>query len=1801
MSIELIRGELERLYSLDDMKGLSRDLLAFEPDQIGGTAAPASFARALTDYCTEKDAIAALIDAVTSTRPDASPKLKQFADALVRAPVELEPGATVGKFTIVRRIGAGPNGTVYAAKCAAAAPADDASADKPAAERDVVLKFLHASGIHDRSALYRFLTRNRLASRIEHENLPFHLEAGMVEGKAYVAYDAIDAKPLAPRVQRTGALHVNEARAMLHGILRGLEALHRAGLSHGAVKLENVLIGKTADGQPRATLVDAGGDLLVSTWIYSDVATTGGNRIKGTAPEQLKGLGTSPRSDYYSFGALLFEVLTGRAPLEARTATELAVAHFTKKPPVASELAPKGWVSKELSDLCARLLEKDASKRPATVEEILEVIGPLATKEAMTEEELNECIDTLVGDPTDREAAIALELTLERGAKPRAVAEAFLMAADEIDLDAASQEVLAVEGEGAVGEAKAEAARDRAREVKKALLFRSARLFEQGLKDHKRSEEVYKWLLDLDAENDVAREGYEQALRAQEKYEELVEMLLERSQNSPSHSERAKALNKIGHLYLGPLEDKEQAVFAFSKALAQDVQNSQFADDLEKAASDNLRAWAEAMRGLHEVSDHPRMPQEVRVALYMRLGSWYTDKISRPDLALPCFERVLALDPAHLGALEGMVALYRRAQQWKELVAVLQTCIDRAPTPERARDYRAEAAEIYETKLNDAGRARELYQDTLDEDPSHQRTVDALSRIFVRENDHQGLVRLLERRATALGGDARADQLCRIGEIYEEKLDNLSEAQRFYESALAIAPTGFTSLRNLDRIFSRTGKYNELLDNLKAQVRVAATPRQKITLHERIAGIYEEEFLDTANAAESLEKVLELDPKHEGAMSRLLRLYRGLERWDDLIALYERSIELADDDARRIGLLLAQGETLLEHIGSPERARQAYEKVLEIDPTNAQTLQSLALLRAATGDALAALAAVESLAEKAPTPEGKAELWIRAGKILEDHGDRDGAIQRYKLALDAHPAEKAASVALRAAYLARGDATSATELIAREIELTDGELAKARLYCELAELYRDKLGNKMFAKEAASRAVSLDPTNIASLRILGDLAFEAEQYIEASKHYGALAPRVDGMPKEQGKQILLRYIDALAKSGSTEQAQDVVPALLELAPDDPEVLRRAARVRLDSKDGKGAAELYQELHEHFFESCSHDEQVSLLLNYGRALRLAGEYEAARTPLQDVCDLEPESTEPIAELCKTYEAQQDWEQVVAMKKRLLDLASDDQRSIILLEIGEVLASHIKDPTRASKSLVAALEERPDDRRILARLMKLYSEEKDWSKLVEVVLKLAEGVEDKVQKAKYVHTAAVVSAQQLHDLDQAIQFFDQVLELDPKNQKAIEESIEIREQKGDFEGVVKFLKIDMEKAEAAANNAKVVQCLDRLGSVYEEKLGNPADAVASLEQAQKLDPDNADRRAKLAKLYTGDVSTYLDRAVEIQLQAVRENPFSAGGYRALRKLYTEARQADGAWCVCQALHCMNQAEPDEERFFRRMRSETAAEAKKRLTDEDWATTLIHSEMDPLVTAIFTMVEPAVMRKNAKPLESLGYQPAYAIDLAVHPYPMSQTMYYAAGVLGMTPPLTFLNPNDPGGVSFLHGRPPAIVLGAAALATELPTQAAAFIAARHLTYYRPGLYIRHLVPTGTGLRSWLFAAIKLIHTGFPIAPELDSMVKENASALDLMLVGPARDRLGSAVSKLLTSGAIDLKKWVAAVDLSADRAGFLVCHDLEVASEMVRASEEGSAAVPQRERIKELTLFSVSKPYFDIRKHLGINIDR
>jgi tetratricopeptide (TPR) repeat protein len=1782
MEIDILRAELERHFELDELLSLSKNVLGFEPEEVGGAAAKGSFAHALTTHCIQTDAIEALCDALLASKTDVNPKIASIRINGIPFDEELKIGATLGPYAIVRKLGEGRLGMSYVGK-------HDG--------QEVRIKVLRREATRDRRGLHRFMTVTRLVGAIDHPGLPRGLSAGSLDDRLCVVHDHVEGQPLSARIGRTGPMHINEARPILRGILEALKTIHERRLAHGDLRLDNVIVQRVGDGNQRLVVLDAGSDRLrararVANGQNELFSTVGSPRT--VAPEQIRGLSSDPASDVYSFGCMLFEILTGKPVFGGGTAIQAAIGHLTEKPAAPSAVAPRGWVTKEIDEWVLHLLEKEPEKRPknaGALLESLEILGRAAApkKESkLSDAELDEKIDKLIKNPLDGEAAVALEAAVDEGADAKKVGDALGLAADSIEV--------------AKDDASESPKEDKARrEAKKGLLFRAVRLFEYSAKDLERAEQMYVLLVELDPDDDIALTGLEDVRKQLGKYEELIEMLLQRTEKAESRSERARAFAEIGRLYVAELDDKEQAIVAYTQAFSEDSHQSQYAEEIERLAGSSTDAWNEVLATCAHAAANAELSPESKNLLLCRMGRWYTDKVARRDQALPCYQAVIGTDPANDAALDGMAQIYRKAQQWPELVMVLTRRADAAPTPARGRDFKAEAAEIMEMQLSDTGRARDLYEQVLAEDPGHDQASEALARIYERTGDFAGFVKILAERADALRGEDKLKSLCRIAEIYEDHLKDEAEAARRYDEVVALDPQNLDALRGLDRLHSKSGRFQDLLENLRLQINVAATPRQKIQLWERIAGIHDEEFLDHEKAAEAWEAVLAIDPAHEAAISALIRHYRALDCWEEVAKLYERHLKLVSDGARQLELTLALARVLFEQIGSPERATKAYEKVLEIDPEHAGALEALAHIRESSGDADAALSAIEALAHKATSSEARAEQYLRAAKLLEGRGDRDGAIERYKLALDANPTDSGAAASLRDASLARGDVNAALQLLEREIERTEGDRSKAKLAAELATLAREKLKDDKRAEEAAKRATGFDPTNLQALIVLGDLAFENKRFLEATHHYGIIAERADSLDKEGAARILVRYVDALSQTGSTEKALAPMDTLLRIAPDDADALGRVAQVTFEHGSAARAAELYHDLIERFGKQLKGKDRAAALYRFGESLRNSGKPDEAIKQLEEASELDPSSPAPLAALSRVYEAKEQWEKALKVKTRHLDLASGDERVQLLMEMGDIAAGKLEDRTRAAKSYVAALEERPDDRKLLTKLMQLYSEEKDWGKLVDVVLRLADFVEDKKQKAKYLHTAAIVSARQMGDVDRALEFYQKVMALDPEMERALSESIDLLKDKGDHEGVEKMLQKKLERATASKDRAAMLGTFAELGELYEKQLGWMDRAIDAYEAAQTLDPENRARAEQLAELYASDPGKYLEKAVTAQQILLRQNPYKPEAYKLLRRLYTEVKRADSAWCLCQALYVMNLAEPDEERFFKRMRSETAAAAQAAFTDEDWLSHVMHPDADPLLTAVFALIEPAVILSRGSSLEQLGYDARYAIDLARHPYPMSQTLYYAAGVLGMEPPPTFQNTNDPGGLSFLHAHTPAIVLGVAALAADVPPQAAAFIAARHLTYFRPGMYVRHLIPSGTGLKSWLFAAIKLIVPQFPVAAELEGPVNEALAALDRGLPGQTRDQLARIVSKLLQSGgALDLKRWVGGIDLTADRAGLVVAHDLETAAEIIKASDEGSSAVPNQERMKELVLYSVNEGYFTLRQKLRIAID-
>lgn len=1795
--LDVIRGELERLFSLDELKAIARDSLGVDPETVGGTSAKGSFARALVDDCARRDAVEALVDSVLILKTDLDPRVREIAATGLAHADDLSPGTEIGGFTIQKKIGEGGAGVVYLAT------------RKEASSRQLALKVIKREAGRDVRALQRFLTANRLVGNVAHSGLPRGVETGtFADGRSYVAYDYVDGQVLQARLQRTGPMHLNEGRPILRAILEALAALHGKRLAHGDLKTENVIIAKgdggargATQGSPSGTrivLVDFGTDRLRArgrTALHQTGILAVYGSAKAMAPELVRGSVADSKSDVYAFGSLLYEVLTGKALFakEGSTSLEVALAHLAQNPEPPSALAPRGWVSKEVDAFVLELLRKDPTARPADANAVLEAFDRLgrgtAAQQAaqgpkLSDDDVDLRIAELLEKPEDSEAAANLEKAIEQGGDVARIADGFEQVANGLN-------------EGSK------------KDLRAAMLFRAARIFEQA-KGFDRAEAIYKKLLEADAGDDIARAALEELKKTTGQWNDLVEMLLARVETVHHGRERASVYAEIARLYENELEDSDNAFVAYVQAWCEEPRENDYARDVERLAAQNDEKWDEALgQGAHKVQVEG-VSTDDKLALFVQMGKWFVSKANRLDLALPAFQAAIQIQPSHDAALDGMCEVYRRAQQWPELGAVLLRRADAAPTPSRARDLRAQAADILESKLSDAHKAKDIYEQILNEDPGHTQSVEALERICTRTGDFQGIVKLLEARARALGGPSsseggRADVLARIAEVYEDQIGDLNEAQKRFELVLGVDPRHLGALKGLDRIYNRQGRYEQLLGNLEKQVEVAATPRQKIGLFERIAAIHDEEFLDHTKAAAAYEMILKIDSANDNALVALGRHYRALDRWEDVIAVYDRHLKVMEEPSRRVEILIARGRVLSEQIGSPERAMQSFEKVLELNSEHAGALEALARLRETAGDANSAVAAVEALAAKATTPEAKAEQYVRAARLLEGRGDKDGAIERYKLALDANPKDKGAAASLRAAYAARGDVGAAVAMIEKEVALTDGPLQKARLYAEMAKIAREKMNDSERAREAASKALDHDPTNVVALTVLGETAYEKERYVEAAQRFEAVAQRADGMSKEEQTSVLTHYVDALAKTNQTEKAVKAVERLRALAPDDADALKLVGHITFLHGDPKAALEIHTTLIDEHGEKFSAADRADIVFRLGESARKLGDLDRAEIALEEAADLDATNIAALDALAKLHEGRESWAEVILVKRRRLDLASEDERIKLMVECGDILAQKLKDRNGAAKQYVAALDEgaggEQGHRGILLKLMQLYSEGENWSKLIEVVLRLADFNPEPKARGKYLMTAAIVTERQVKDSNEAANLYERVVEADPSNEKALEEAIRIRTELADHAGTERLLKIRVERAKNSGDKPAQIAALDSLGDLYHRHLAMVDEAIEAYEGAQALDPEGRDRNEILANIYASDPARFLDKAVRAQTAILKRNPYRAESFKLLRKLYTQSKRADAAWCMCQVLANLNLGEADEERFFKRHKSETAAPAQSVLTNEDWLHTLRHPDRDPLLTAIFATIEPAIIASRGVTLESEGYHPGYAVDVQQDGYPMSQTIYYASGVFGMDIPLVFHNPKLEAGLAFVHANPRALVLGRAALEHgDIPPQALAFVAAQKLAFMRPGMYVRQLVSTGTGLKAWLFGAIKMISPTFPVANELEGPVKQAMAALE-KLHPTGKEQLASLVARLLQGGAaIDLKKWIAACDLTADRAGMLLAHDLEVSLALIKASEDNSVSVPQKDRTKELILFATSEDYFTLRDKLGIAID-
>jgi eukaryotic-like serine/threonine-protein kinase len=250
--------------------------------------------------------------------------------------VRLSSGSAIGPYEIVAPLGAGGMGEVYRAR-------------DPRLRRDVAIKVLPATLTHDPDRLRRFELEARSAGMLNHPNVVTIYEIGSEDGKPYVVWELLEGETLRERLAR-GPIPGRKAIDYASQIVQGLAAAHEKGIVHRDLKPENIFV--TREG--RVKILDFGlakasaseDRLLLATDGPTQTAlnpeTTPGT-VMGTvgymSPEQARGQPADARSDIFSFGAILYEILSGRRAFNGDSAVEMLSAILKDDPPDLVESA----------------------------------------------------------------------------------------------------------------------------------------------------------------------------------------------------------------------------------------------------------------------------------------------------------------------------------------------------------------------------------------------------------------------------------------------------------------------------------------------------------------------------------------------------------------------------------------------------------------------------------------------------------------------------------------------------------------------------------------------------------------------------------------------------------------------------------------------------------------------------------------------------------------------------------------------------------------------------------------------------------------------------------------------------------------------------------------------------------------------------------------------------------------------------------------------------------------------------------------------------------------------------------------------------------------------------------------------------------------------------------------------------------------------------------------------------------------------------------------------------------------------
>lgn len=1006
----------------------------------------------------------------------------------------------------------------------------------------------------------------------------------------------------------------------------------------------------------------------------------------------------------------------------------------------------------------------------------------------------------------------------------------------------------------------------------------------QQLGDNDRAAEAYRAALELNPGDRAALDALDETLVRTENWDGLQEVLNQKIDIAPEGAE-VDLLWRRATLRERELADLQGALADYDAILRNEPSHGDAIQALEsmigreELISESAAVLDRIYRGFDSWNDVARLNQvrleqayepEKRRALLIENTDIFENRLQDGASAFDSLRRAFEEAP-EAGDLNRLESLSNALENWEELESVYDQARDDAAEPAVRKDVGLRLARVREDYLDNVEGAIEAYVRVQDEQPGDPEALQNLDRLYQQTGQWETLVEVLRQRVEAASDQGvRNGLLLRQANVLQEFLEDGPEAIRVYQEVLrtdAQNDDAIAALEGmahagveveeiatiLEPIYRARGAWTELVDLLQVRAQYADSPDDRYEFLSQMAHMQADSLEDPVSALQSWARALQDRAGDPVAREQIESLASDYDLWADAYEGYARVLDADTSDEDRADLARRMAKIASEHLQDEGAAEQAWLMALEVQPEDADSLQSLDALYLGQERWNELSEILHRRREVVFETDTLTELTARQARLYQGElQDINSAQTTWVEVLDLKPDHHEALKALESIYMDTESWTALYENFEQQLMLASESTERVILLRQMAQLNEQALDRPEEAIDCWNRLLAEKPGDRDALIALATLHYGAEDHQELVDTYNKLIEVADS---DEERADLYRRVAGL-QSWQIENDVDGVEnwrKVLEILPEDEEALASLRILYQRMSDEPALARNYERQLELGY--IAEDELPQVYEQLGNIYSdVLNESDKAIDAWTQVRTRVPGHQDALQRLDDLYAQNANWPDLVGVLEEKAELAEDDLDKIELYRrVAGIWTTDAPDTDKAADAWEKVVDLDLTDEQAVSELERLYTELEAWEALASLYVDRIEVIDDSWEKVATLRKAATVYRDQLGSAENAYLILYAALSEAPLDDNLRAEVEELAGASGQWEHLAQHYVSLIDQVTQENGEEDTLPLLLAVGRIRDAELEQLTSAESFYLQALEIDGENETAMVALDSIY------------------------------------------------------------------------------------------------------------------------------------------------------------------------------------------------------------------------------------------------------------------------------------------------------------------------------------------------------------